>query len=231
MQHPGSRAVSTGKAWKAAALLLFTAFSASASAADHADAPRSATDPSTDITDVFLFREGGKMVGAICFGGAPVPRARVDGPTGRFDPDALFIYNIDLDGDARPEYEILIRFGRNSKGESGVQFEGLPGAGAQFVSGPVERVLASPTGLRAYAGLRDDPFFFDFEGFAATIGSFNSTDKPKGALFFDPSRDSFARRNLTALVFEMDPALIVARPGNSSNKLIRVWASGERLIK
>ena len=215
--------------WAAAALLLSTTLGVRA--ADHADAPRSTTDPATDITDVFIFREGGKMVGAICFGGAPVPRARVDGPTGRFDPDALFIFNIDLDGDAKPEHEILIRFGRNSKGESGVQFEGIPGAGAQFVSGPVERVLASPTGLRAYAGLRDDPFFFDFEGFTATIGSFNSTDKPKGRLFFDASRDSFARRNLTALVFEMDPALIVARPGSSSNKLIRVWASGDRLIK
>lgn len=218
-----------GRKWAASALLLLAAFSANA--ADHADAPRSTTDPSTDITDVFIFREGGKLVGAICFGGAPVPRARVDGPTGRFDPDVLFIYNIDLDGDAKPEHEILVRFGRNAKGEAGVQFEGIPGAGAKFVSGPVERVLASPTGLRAYAGLRDDPFFFDFEGFTATIGSFNQTDKPKGSLMFNASRDSFSRRNLTALVFEMDPALIAPRPGSSGNKLIRVWASGERLIK
>ncbi|MES2885727.1 MAG: DUF4331 family protein [Pseudomonadota bacterium] len=229
MQHPASKAGPAVRKWMAAAVLLFTA--TTVSAADHADAPRSTTDPSTDITDVFIFRDGGKMVGAICFGGAPVPRARVDGPTGRFDPDALFIYNIDLDGDAKPEYEILMRFGRNSKGEAGVQFEDLPGAGAKFVAGPVERVLASPTGLRAYAGLRDDPFFFDFEGFTATLGSFNSTDKPKGQLMFDTRRDSFSRRNLTALVFEMDPSLIVARPGSNSNKLIRVWASGERLIK
>ncbi len=229
MQQSRLKVVSAAGKWMLAALLLFA--TASASAADHADAPRSTTDPSSDITDVFIFREGGKMVGAICFGGAPVPRARVDGPTGRFDPDVLFLYNIDLDGDAKPEHEILVRFGRNARGEAGVQFENLPGAGAQFVSGPVERVLSSPTGLRAYAGLRDDPFFFDFQGFVATIGSFNSTDKPKGELFFDASRDSFARRNLTAIVFEMDPSLIVPKPGNSNNKLIRVWASGERLIK
>ncbi|MDO9453876.1 MAG: DUF4331 family protein [Stagnimonas sp.] len=219
----------SGRTWAAAAVLLLTALSVSA--ADHADAPRSTTDPASDITDVFIFREGGKLVGAICFGGTPAPNLRVDGPTGRFDPDVLFTYNIDLDGDARPEHEIIIRFGLNSKGESGVQFEGIPGAGAQLVSGPVERVLASPTGLKAYAGLRDDPFFFDFEGFTATIGSFNSTDKPKGSLFFNASRDSFARRNLTALVFEMDPSLLVPRAGNSNNQLIRVWASGDRLIK
>lgn len=213
----------------AAALLALSPYAAFA--ADHADAPGSTRDPSTDITDVFIFREGGRMVGAICFGGAPVPRARVDGPTGRFDPDALFTYNIDLDGDAIPEHRIYIRFGRNSKGEAGVQIENLPGAGSQFVAGPVERVITSASGLRFYAGLRDDPFFFDFQGFVATIGSFNSTDKPKGSLFFDPSRDSFSRRNLTAIVFEMDASLIVPRPGSSSNKLIRVWASGDRLIR
>lgn len=228
MHHISSIARSLRSLGVAAALLITTQ---SVSAADHADAPNSTTDPSTDITDIFIFREGGKMVGAICFGGAPVPLARVDGPTGRFDPDALFTYNIDLDGDTKPEHEIFIRFGRNAKGESGVQIENLPGGGAQFVSGAVERVITSPTGLKFYAGLRDDPFFFDFVGFTATIGSFNSTDKPKGQLLFDASRDSFARRNLTAIVFEMDPSLIVARPGNSNNKLIRVWASGDRLIK
>lgn len=196
-----------------------------APAADHADAPSSTLDPSADITDVFVFREGGRLVGAICFGGAPVPRARVDGPTGRFDPKVLFTYDIDLDGDALPEHQVLIRFGRNDKGEAGVQFENLPGAGAAKFSGPVEKVLQSPSGLRAYAGLRDDPFFFDFVGFTATIGSFNSTDKPKGELFFDPARDSFSFRNLTAIVFEMDLTAVAPIPG----QLLRVSATAGRL--
>lgn len=195
-------------------------------AADHADAPSSTLDPSADITDVFIFREGGRLVGAICFGGTPSPNKRVDGPTGRFDPNVLFTYNIDLNGDAEPEHELLIRFGRNDQGEAGVQIENLPGAGASKVSGPVERVIAAPSGLRFYAGLRDDPFFFDFEGFRATIGSFNSTDKPKGALFFDNARDSFARRNLTAIVFEMDQTAVAPIPG----QLLRVWANAGRLV-
>lgn len=195
-------------------------------AADHADAPSSALDPSADITDIFVFREGGRLVGAICFGGAPVPRARVDGPTGRYDPNVLFSYEIDLNGDAQPEHEILIRYGRNAKGEAGVQFENLPGAGAKFVSGPVEKVISAPSGLRVYTGLRDDPFFFDFVGFTATLASFNSSDKPKGTLMFDNARDSFAFRNLTAIVFEMDPTLVVPEPG----KLVRVWATANRLV-
>ena len=198
-----------------------------AQAADHADAPSSTKDPAADITDVFIFHEAGRLVGAICFGGTPAPNKRVDGPTGMFDPDVLFLYNIDTNGDAKPEYEIQIRFGKNSKGEPGMQLENVPGAGAVRFSGPVEKVFTSPSGLRGYAGLRDDPFFFDFQGFRATIGSFNSTDKPKGGLFFDSTRDSFTRRNLTAIVFEMDASQIVVPAGG----LIRVWATTGRLMK
>lgn len=207
-------------------IALLALLPAVAPAADHADAPGSTLDPSADITDVFIFREGGRLVGAICFGGTPAPNMRVDGPSGRYDPDVLFLYNIDLNGDAQPEHEIQIRFGKNAAGEPGVQIENLPGAGARLVSGPVEKVIAAPSGLRLFAGLRDDPFFFDFEGFRATIGSFNSSDKPKGTLMFDNSRDSFTRRNLTAIVFEMDPTLLVSPSG----KLVRVWATSHRLV-
>lgn len=217
-----TRLAASIRTWLALALSL----SAPAFAADHADAPGSTLDPSADITDVFIFREGGRLVGAICFGGTPAPNTRVDGPTGRYDPNVLFTYNIDLNGDAEPEHQLLIRFGRNDKGEAGVQIENLPGAGAAKVSGPVEKVINAPSGLRFYAGLRDDPFFFDFQGFRATIGSFNSTDKPKGELKFDSSRDSFARRNLTAIVFEMDQTAVAPIPG----QLLRVWASGNRLV-
>lgn len=196
-----------------------------APAADHADAPASALDPSADITDVFVFRkEPGKLVGVIAFGGAPVPRPRVDGPTGRFDPDVIFTYNIDTDLDARPDIQIHCRFGKNGAGQDGVEIENLPGAGYRYVFGPVETVNTTPNGLRFYAGLRDDPFFFDFEGFRATLNSFGDTSTPDGTLMFDNTRDSFANRNLTALVFEMDEA--AATRGSTQ---IRVWATSGRL--
>ena len=194
-------------------------------AADHADAPASALDPSADITDVFIFRkEPGKLVGVIAFGGAPVPRARVDGPTGRFDPDVLFTYNIDTDRDSRPDIRIQCRFGTNSLGQAGLEIENLPGAGYRYVFGPVEQVNTTPNGLRFFAGLRDDPFFFDFEGFRATLNSFGDASAPDGSFQFDNTRDSFAFRNLTAIVFEMDEA--AATRGSDQ---IYVWATSGRL--
>ncbi len=209
--------------WLALACAGFGAFPVTA--ADHADAPASALDPSADITDVFVFRKtAGKLVGVIAFGGAPVPRPRVDGPTGRFDPDVVFTYHIDTDRDARPDISIHCRFGTNSLGQSGIEIENLPGAGYRYVFGPVEQVNLTPNGLRFYAGLRDDPFFFDFEGFRATLNSFGDASAPDGTLLFNNTRDSFAFRNLTAIVFEMDEA--AATRGSDQ---IYVWATSGRL--
>ena len=196
-----------------------------ARAADHADAPASTLDPSADITDVFVFRkEAGKLVGVIAFGGAPAPRPRVDGPTGRFDPDVIFTYNIDTDRDSRPDIQVHCRFGQNGAGEWGLELENLPGAGYRYVFGPVETVNSAPNGLRFYAGLRDDPFFFDFQGFAATLATFGDASAPDGSFQFDNTRDSFANRNLTAIVFEMDEA--AATRGSEE---IYVWATSARL--
>lgn len=198
-----------------------------ASAADHAEAPTATADPSADIADVFFFREAGRLVGAITIGGTPAPNARVDGPAGRYDPDVLLSFFIDTNDDAKPEHEILIRFGRNAAGAPGVQFENLPGAGAAAFSGPVERVFTSPSGLRAFAGLTDDPFFFDAQGFTATNATF-SPDKPRGGtLLIDSRRDSFGFRNLTSIVFEIDIASVQARPGIP----LRAWGTSGRLIR
>jgi uncharacterized protein DUF4331 len=194
-------------------------------AADHSDAPASALDPSADITDVFVFRkDAGKLVGVIAFGGTPAPKPRVDGPTGRFDPDVLFTYNIDTNRDGNPDRQIHFRFGQNGLGAWGLEAENLPGSGYRYVFGPVEQVNTTPNGLRFFAGLRDDPFFFDFQGFTATLASFGDASAPDGSFQFDNTRDSFAFRNLTAIVFEMDET--AATLGSSE---IRVWATSGRL--
>jgi hypothetical protein len=199
-------------------------------AADHADAPGTKGthgDHAADMTDVFVFRAGGKLVGAINIAGAPAPQTRVDGPHGTFDPQVIFNYNLDTNCDAKPDITVHVRFGLNSKGEIGVQLENLPGAGATLVSGPVEKVNTTPSGLRFFAGRKDDPFFFDFEGFSATEASFDPTNKTStGQLLFNNKRDSFGGRNITAIVFEMDPAAAT----QGSHKIC-VFATSGRLMQ
>lgn len=219
-----------GNGFTAAALAALLIVPAAALAADHADAPGTKGahgDHAADITDVFVFRKAGKLVGAINIAGAPAPQTRVDGPTGRYDPQVIFTYHIDTNCDAKPEIDVNIRFGLNSAGQIGVQLENLPGAGATLVSGPVETVNTTPSGLKFFSGLRDDPFFFDFEGFSATEASFDPTNQTStGQLLFNNKRDSFGGRNITAIVFEMDQAAAT----QGSHKIC-VFATSGRLMQ
>ncbi|MDR3418039.1 MAG: hypothetical protein P4L83_17840 [Nevskia sp.] len=197
-------------------------------AADHVDAPGTkgpSGDHAADITDVFLFRSNGKLVGAIDICGAEAPNARVDFLPGSYDPKVLLSYHIDTNCDGVPETDVNIRFGTNTSGQIGVQLENLPGAGATLVAGPIETVNTTPNGLRFYAGYRDDPFFFDFAGFTATMASLGDPGQPPtGKLIFNNKNDAFGQRNLTAVVFEMD---LAQASGGSSN--VCVWASTGRL--
>ena len=113
-----------------------------------------------------------KLVAAITFGGRPAPRSRIDG---RFYCDRDILYTLQHRSrrrpgnfDSVPDVQIQARFGKNGSGQCGIQFENVPGAGGTF-SGPIERVLVSDGGVRGFAGLRNDPFFFDAEGFTALL--------------------------------------------------------------
>jgi hypothetical protein len=55
-------------------------------------------------------------------------------------------------------------------------------------------------GVKVWAGLFDDPFFFDLQGFRDTLNT--------GTLSFDSERDFFAGQNLTAVVIEIPKDLI-----------------------
>ncbi|MGH2828891.1 MAG: hypothetical protein ACRDJM_00250 [Actinomycetota bacterium] len=174
---------------------------------------------------MFLFRAAGKLVAAVTFSGAPAPRTRVDGATGRFDRDVLYSFQIDRNRDAVQDHTIHARFGQNGAGEWGVELENVPGAGARYLFGPVEQVVTAPNGLRFYAGLRDDPFFFDAQGFNATLASFGDDSAPDGQVLITNTRDSFANRNVTVIVFEMD--LAAATAGSPE---IYFWGTSARIV-
>ncbi len=176
-------------------------------AADHLDAPKTKALQAGDITDLYAWHTGdGKVVAVLDFAGfgeAGVPAT--------FSADVLYTIHIDNDNDNLPDQEAHIRFGKNSKGAWGVQVSGLPG-GRPLVTGPVETTIDAGMGLRVYAGLRDDPFFFDLDGFNKTLQT--------STLSFDSKHDTFATTNVTAIVVEMSTDALV---GNG--KTFRLWAS------
>ncbi len=180
-------------------------------AADHFEAPGTMIDLAGDITDVYAWTSDDKLVAVLDFAGlqgAGVPAT--------YDPDVLYGIHIDNTApfDNEPDISIWVRFGQNGAGEWGVQVVDLPGADTP-IEGAVETTITDSNGLRVFAGLREDPFFFDLDGFKATLMT--------GTVMMVSTNDSFAGLNVTSIVVEMDAA---TAGGGSDN--IQLWATSGR---
>ena len=225
-----------------ARLAALTAFAVSVAvmSADHAESPGTDADPAADLADVFIFpspEAANRSVASITFGGRSAPRSRIDGSF-YCDPNVLYTLHIDRadasgNFDNIADVEVMAKFARNAEGVCGLQLENVPGGGGTF-SGAIERVFTSPNGLKAFAGLRNDPFFFDAEGYAALIASFAGVGQSGdvvGAFRLgggQARRDSFAFRNVSAIVFEMSND-VLAPAVNGVRPKVRVWATTGRV--
>ena len=166
-------------------------------AADHLDAP-TRTDPSldptpdvpADIADVFAWHSGNTVKVVVTFGG---PSA-VTQPAS-YDRDVLYKINISTDAPTdTADAVIRARFGRGQgPNEWGVRIEGVPGV-TGAIEGPVETNLVKD-GVTARAGLFDEPFFFDLQGFRET--------RALSAIRFVNTRNFFDGTNDTAIVLEI----------------------------
>ncbi len=184
-------------------------------AADHLDPPGrtdAAVDPNpdvaADIADVYAWHTANNVVIAMTFAG-PQPASRA--PT--YDRDILYTINISNNAvPFDPEFQIRFRFGFNGQAV-GVQFTGVPGSTGP-IEGPVEtNLVQGPVVVRA--GLFDDPFFFDLQGFKET--------RSTGKLSFKNDRNFFAGQNDTAVVVQMPRSALE----NGTNP-IRIWATTAR---
>lgn len=194
----------------AAAIALTSLTVGIVTAADHVDAPATTADAAADITDVYAWHtDKGTLVAVIDFAGL----LEVGQPA-VYDGKVVYGLHIDNDGDNVADQDIWVRFGENGAGEWGVQVSGLPG-NATPVVGPVEQVIDAGLGQKVFAGLRDDPFFFDLQGYKETLMT--------GTLAFDSNRDSFAKLNVSAIVLEISLDGIAG-----GSKTLQVWATTRR---
>jgi hypothetical protein len=185
--------------------------------ADHLDPP-ARTDPAVDTTpdtpadiaDVYAFSDATNAYFAISFAGP-----QVAGVPAFYDRDVLYTLNISTTPPATSaDVSIRFRFGPATNGTgSGISVENLPGVSGALV-GPVESIL-SKDGVRVYAGLRDDPFFFDLQGFKES--------RATGTLKFDKTRNFFANKNDTVVILEIPKT----RLGGNTNS-IDTWATTAR---
>lgn len=162
-------------------------------AADHRETPTTKADAVADLADVYTWHENGHFVVVMTVDGIRMP---VPNQTARFDNDVRYEVHIGRDDFATTRasaVDIVVRVNQEG-GRWIVSAQGVPGANGT-IRGDVESSLSKGS-AQLFVGLRDDPFFFDLEGFRNTLMT--------GSLMFDSARDTFAGMNATAIVIEMD---------------------------
>ena len=193
-------------------------------AADHIDAP-AVTNKPTDITDVYVFRgqNPDNMVFVANTQGLLSPGATADAG---FDENTMIEFNIDNTGD-NVEDLVIQCIAKNGKMK-------VYGPAAPKVTGTISYLninklsvqtditkygqdaltATGDNGVKAFAGPRDDPFFFDLVRFRQVIGGTASS-------FNNPGNDTFAGTNVMAIVVEVPKSLL------GSNGTINVWAESK----
>jgi hypothetical protein len=170
-----------------------------AQGADHLDAP-GMTSPGgsgqLDIADVYAFpspedRASTTLVMTVN------PAAGVLSPTA-FSRTANYQFVVDNDMDARPEGYFKVNFTTNpdSSGRQDYQVVWAPAGGSAKVlgRGTTGDVVQLTGGGRVWAGLADDPFFFDLNAFLGSGGR---------SFCDDGATDFFAGLNVDAIVLEV----------------------------
>jgi hypothetical protein len=214
-------------------------------ASDHQDSPDVELNPAMDMTDVYAFPGSTPDRIVLVMNSWPF-LTPAETPTTRFDPNLLYQFKIDNDGDAREDQVIQVTF-KGSGPDQTVEVRGPivpPVQGAMMnrlatsspaVSGKVNTVLGSPTGMQVFTGPREDPFFIDLEQFFRIIpdrkpvtGALSQLSdtaiSPPSFRDATSAKDYVAGYNVLSIVIELPKSALT--PGGSSR--IGVWGTISR---
>ncbi len=186
-------------------------FALSIMSADHIDAP-AVTGGTTDVTDYYAFQsptDNNNMVFVANIQGLLSP-ATTDGAA--FDENTLIEFNIDSDGDLKEDLVIqaiprdgkMIVFGPTAPATKGA-ISTINSTATRVeveITGYGETVkIGSDSGIKVFAGPRDDPFFFDLGAYQAVLGG-------TATGFSNPGTDTFAGTNVLSLVVEVPKSML-----------------------
>jgi hypothetical protein len=180
-------------------------------AADHLEAPLAKANHALDITDIYAFDAANSKNTVLVVDVNPL--AGVVSGT-RFDTSGTYDLNIDKNGDFVADAVYRVTFGSNAP--DGKQSLTLKRNGTTILAGKTGNTNTGG-GAKLYAGVRDDPFFFDLASFMRWRdpdgdGAYTYT----GPTTFD-GVDFFRGTNVSTIVLEVPDASI----GSSAN----FWAT------
>lgn len=194
----------------------------SAVGADHLDAPgltSPSSRPDADITDIYAFQGSDPSRTALVLDVGPAAGAIA--PT-TFGTDVTYAFNIDRNGDSRPDLVYAARFGAPNGSSQPWTLTRYTGSNAQTLKvgvqlGSGRTNEASGARIngdgRVFAGLRSDPFFFDLVAFENDV-----LGVPTNRHLCDANtNDFFAPLNVNSIVIEV--------PDDALGTKIGYWAT------
>jgi hypothetical protein len=202
-------------------------------AADHRDAPLTGLDPRADINDVYSFLDPNDptRLALVMTVDPLIPPTEIGKRF--FDPDVLYQFKIDNNGDKVEDLVIYAHAAGTGKFQTmryvgpvkpnrpGAVTDGIPLSGNYIGRVPVSSGLLPIVGtygeIKIFAGVRDDPFFFDLTRFQDIIAG-------RETAFRDPGVDAFAGFNTLALAIELPITMLQA----GDRTPIGVWGTTSR---
>jgi hypothetical protein len=208
---------------------------------DHQDTPLVELNPRMDLTDVYAFPGSapGRIVLVMNTSGFLTP---AETPTAAFDPNMLYQFKVDNDGDAREDRVIQVSF----EGKTTSQKVVVRGPDAPVVSGAMMNVVntqapvlrgdfdtpfGSATGIQAFAGPRDDSFFLDLEAAFCILpdrrpatGALSGDCALPSVGFRNPGVNYIAGFNVLSIVVELPSALLE----NGAPGKLGIWGTISR---
>jgi Domain of unknown function (DUF4331) len=215
---------------------------------DHQDTPLVELNPTQDMTDVYAFP--GSAPGRIALvlnSRAFLTPAQTAGAS--FDNSLLYQFKIDNNSDAKEDKVIEVTFsgtGANQtvevRGPIAPPVQGAMGnkvsTTAPTVSGKINTVLGSSSGMQVFAGPRDDPFFIDLEAAFCILpdrkpvtgplaGTCALTPNPSAPFFFRPAGQAVnyvKGFNVLSIVVELPSSMIE----NGTPGKLGIWGTISR---
>jgi hypothetical protein len=203
-------------------------------AADHLEAPIVAQDLGADIADVYFFldpNDNSQVVAAMTVRGFIVPVENAN--AGFFDSSVRFRFAFENTGDATPDHFFDVTFSKQTSRsapqvatikENGVTLFTAPTTVASSTArtAPPPVITTDPTtGIRAFGGLIDDPFFFDLGAELAYINSLLA-NHPNPAVF-ERARDSFAGYNALVIALRIPASRLSGPAGDVVGLTGQTW--------
>jgi hypothetical protein len=199
-------------------------------AADHIDSPNVKDTPS-DITDVYVFRAENPD-NLVFVGNTQGLMSPTASATAKFDENTLIEFNIDNNNDniedlvLQAKYDEaskkMVIYGPTAPSEKGTRsrLEGnVTTAVAVTPYGSAPVMATSASGIKVFAGPRDDPFFFDLDQFKKVVAGTATAFLAPGL-----AHDKFAGTNVMSVVLEVPKTLL----GGSGK--VNVWLETKKKI-